>query len=71
MEPLILFGPSLILSVVIVLALWEERRPPRPRRLMRSRSPVTGHRATVARRGQAEGAGNRMEIVRPARGLIH
>ncbi|MCZ8097863.1 MAG: hypothetical protein O9972_08105 [Burkholderiales bacterium] len=39
MEPLILFGPSLILSAVILLALWEEGRPPRTRRLTRHRSP--------------------------------
>jgi hypothetical protein len=39
MEALFLFGPSLILSVTIVLALWEEGRPPRRRRLKRHRSP--------------------------------
>jgi hypothetical protein len=36
-ESLLLFGPSLILSAVIVLALWEEGRPPRRRRLARDK----------------------------------
>jgi hypothetical protein len=39
MEALFLFGPSLILSAAIVLALWEEGRPPRWRRLTRYRPP--------------------------------
>jgi hypothetical protein len=38
-DSLFLFGPSLVLSATILLAMWEEGRPPRRRRLTRDKRP--------------------------------
>lgn len=39
MESLLLFGPSLILSAAILLAMWEDGLLPRRRRLTRDKRP--------------------------------